>query len=1131
MRTLLLVTLVSLVWGTPVRAQPESQTGSAAEPAAGAAASETPTAPAEPTAAEATDATLAPMKVDAASCAPLDLTPGALLSSATDEFALATPIPWSEFEIEGQLVDSNATVHALLAPTLAQYRTSLSLATMPELALVVARFGYQLIEHRSIELPHGARLVLHLAPLPLVRKVYVDMKQSILDKLLEDEVQRRMSIRTGSYLPWEPIRRGCALLDEQRRINEFLYDEGYYDASVKIVTAMDVAEASLRVKVDLGNKYTLGKVTIACPSGTERRKGKCVDAVTGAPYVLAVSEQDVKDAFELQANCLIGPFVCIGKPRFTRSQFQQDIQDLKKAFQTRGYPSVRIITSDPRLSFNRKDRAVDIVVTIDQRRHIDVQFEGYDPDAITEEQLREQLTFNEAGSADEVEIGASASQLTTYLQTRGFFDAHVTSTRERIDTEPRPNTHDAGVHLDRIVFRFSMGQRRRVARVSFVGNRAIPTSDLEALVATKEAGISGTIFGTTLAATSTELIIDQDRIKEAYRRIGYPDVRVWPSASPTPLGLGSAALTAALLGVDTGSDLFVRFTIEEGEPTLVSRVVVVGEDGEPVEAGLCAQVLGELATLLGDRDVAARVGRECAATVRDLLFRSDDVSATRDQLRDYLYREGRARSVVQYQAIPIGPHRIEARYTIDRAERLKLGKVVIRGNFRTAQSVIYDVLDFEEGQLLTTDRLADGARKLRNTGLFEAVNIDMPELDCDQLQRSCSSEVINAVVRVEERYDHLLGIQLEGGYSSLNGLFGTARVVQRNVAGRGISLSLSGTKGTKLTEAEAQLRVPKWLSDRVPIVPEFTTVVTGLYRKQDTERFGILTTQGVTAEFPWEKSVPRTDDHSARVYQIAPSYAFRVRSRNVDAFRPIGADMDEAQVAVSTRTGALGIGATWEQRVDRNGQLAPLSPEDGFRLEGSVAFASPYLFGQDTFIKASASASKFIPIGKNLVLRADLRYDHGIPLGGAVMLPDVERFFAGGDNTVRGYPDERLKTEVIQVGLPPLDNVSQIRVIPAGGNIRVLGSVDAQVRIWKIVAGAMFADAGLITNRWDTVEVNRKWGFVPDIPDLRPSVGMGLRFLTPFGIGALEYAVPLRPQLGDDPRGRIHFYFAARAQF
>jgi outer membrane protein insertion porin family len=179
------------------------------------------------------------------------------------------------------------------------------------------------------------------------------------------------------------------------------------------------------------------------------------------------------------------------------------------------------------------------------------------------------------------------------------------------------------------------------------------------------------------------------------------------------------------------------------------------------------------------------------------------------------------------------------------------------------------------------------------------------------------------------------------------------------------------------------------------------------------------------------------------------------------------------------------------------------------------------LLGQDTFVKLSATGTRFIPIGKNLVLRGDLRYDEGIPLGGAVLLPEVERFFAGGDSTVRGYSDDRMATELIEVGVPPIGNLTQIRIIPAGGNIRVLGSLDAQVRIWKILAGALFTDAGMISNEWSTVRLD----------DIRPSVGMGLRALTPFGIGALEYAIPLRPKLGDDPRGRIHFYFAARAQF
>jgi hypothetical protein len=543
------------------------------------------------------EVTLTPTRVDAASCFPLDLTPGALLQTPTDEFALATPIPWSEFVVDGRLVDPKETVQALLAPTLEQFRTSLSPATMPEIAAITARFGYQLLGHHTEDLPAGTRLVLSLSPLPLVRRVAVDMDQSIFDRLLREEVQRRMGIRVGSYLPWDPIRRGCALLDERRRIADFLYDEGYYDAAVEIVPAMNVASASLRVVVDLGAKYTRGRLTIGCPSGTERRKNSCVDATTGRPYILALSEDEIRDVFKPPKNCLIFKIGCIGTAPFTRTWFQQRVQELKQRFQQRGYPSVRVVTSDPRLGLSRKRKEVDVVVTIDQRRNIDVTFEGHDPDAVTDVQLREQLTFNEAGSADDVEIAESASALTTYLQSRGYFDARVTWTRERIDTEPRPNTRDVGVHLDRIVFYISMGGRRRVASVEFVGNTVIATDTLRDLVATKTANVGSTLFGTVVAATSTELIGDQDRIKEAYRRLGYQSVRVWPSASPIAAALDNPALTAALLGVDTGNDLYVRFTIEEGEPTLLSRVVIFGPDNRPIDDALCAELLGFVAQM------------------------------------------------------------------------------------------------------------------------------------------------------------------------------------------------------------------------------------------------------------------------------------------------------------------------------------------------------------------------------------------------------------------------------------------------------------------------------------------------------------------------------------------------------
>jgi outer membrane protein assembly factor BamA len=1077
-----------------------------------------------PDAADTVDAdSPTPTKVTTATCLPLDLTPGALLQAVegTSELELATPIPWSEFEVAGNLVDDRRVVHSLLEPTMQELRTSLSIATLPQVAALTARFGYQLVRYDAIDLPNGAKLVLYLAPLPLVGSVEVSIDQSLFDKLLEDDVRRRMSIRAGTYLSVEPIRRQCLMLEEKRRISEFLYDEGYFDAAVDAYTALKRGGATVYIKVDLGDRYTLGTVTIACPQGYERRKGRCVDLATNHAYSLAVAEDEIRRVFQHE-RCVLG--LCTGAARFTREQYQKDLQTLREMFHDRGYPGVRITSSDLRQSFDSTKNTVNPWLLIDQRRRVQVEFEGHDPDVLAETQLRKQLTYNDAGSADDVESAESARQLTTYLQTRGFFDAHVTWSRERIDIEPRPGSSDAGTHYDKIVFRINTSRRRRVESVQFApaeSERRIKDATLRSLIATKESGIGGTFLGTVASATSVELIADQERIKEAYRRAGYPDARVGTSASPTLAGLDNAALTAGLLGVDDGDDLHVRFTIDEGPPTLLTRIVVQLESGGAPDSALCAEMLGELARQLGDSQIALPTDKDrCATTIRGLEFRADDVAATRERLRESMFKTGRARARVDYAAVPIGPQRVEARYTLKNVDRLKLGKVIIRGNFRTKNSVIYDQLDFDEGDLLTTDRLADGARRLRNMGLFEAVNLDMPDLDCDE-GRQCSTEVINAVVRVEERYNHRAEIGIEAGWSSVNGLFGTLRPIMPNIAGRGLRLELSATAGTKLQEVDARFRVPQYLTESV-IGIDFSIELSGLYRIQDTPRFGELTTQGLGVALSrtwWQRQ--RTLTQSAAVLTGGPYYEFRLRSRNVDALRPIGADMDEDQVAISTRTGAVGWRMDLENRIDRSGQLSPLAPEDGWHASLLVSYADQKLGGQDRFAKASASLSKFESLGRHIVVRADARYDHGFPLGGTVLLPEVERFFAGGDDTVRGYADDRMETEIIQVGLPPLENVSQIRVIPSNRNIRALGSLDAQARIWKIMAGALFVDAGLLTNQWRTVTIE----------DIRPSVGMGLRALTPFGIGALEYAIPLRPRLGDDPRGRIHFYFAARAQF
>jgi outer membrane protein assembly factor BamA len=1022
------------------------------------------------------------------------------------------PVTWNGFVLEGAADEDGdgdtdakdeAIVRALLEPTMQRHR-AMTESAREDIRNVSAAFGYHLVGLGTRDAADGTKAVVELAPLPMVRAIHVKASGSLLNAPLDDDIRRRMRLRVGGYLPANPNERACELEDEQRRIEEYLADEGYFDADVKI-TANDGRAVVLRVNARLDKEYTTGKVTLDQPPPAEIR------------------EETIVKQFDHPRVCIVGGW-CIGTARFRQTTHQSDLQAIEKLFRDKGYPGVRVRSDyDRAISADRRTRKVNFRLFIDQRRLIEVVFEGQTPGSVSDSDLKAQLTFNQAASADDVEAEASAKAIAAFLQGRGYFDARVMPRRERFDA------------FDRIIFRIEQGELRRVRSVEFVGNHAseLSTDALEDLIATQAAGgFSSGLFGNRAAPTSSDLAADVDRIVSAYRRAGYRDARVWVSAAPSPAALDSAAMTAALVLGDRGRELFVRFHIDEGQPTMLTQIsVALSDQGDaittPAQRELCTISLTELASLLGEPQLARPAAdTRCVATAPNLKFRELDALTSADQLRDRLFSRGRPRAKVAYEAQVLGPRRVAVTYQLSNVQELRLGKVVIRGNFRTRSHVIRDLLALKEGQPLTKDRLAAGARQLRNTGLFDAVNVAMPELD------NVSEGSVNAVVEVTERYDYFMQVAVEGGFSRYNGTYGTFATVRpslKNLLGRGIQLDLELTAGLKLQplieqefeyqqlSASANLRIPAWLN-RFNIQTDFTA----FRRIQDTARFGELTTDGVTLAFSKTISRPRTATRQARALTFSPHIDFRRRERPEDVLRPPGADDSEPQVPISTRTGSIGFNFEWEQRVDKSGTLSPLAPEGGFRLEAQAMFATPYLGGQNTFLKLSGAGSKWWSVSQNLILRADLRYDHGIPLGGDVLLPVVERFFAGGDTTVRGYEDDRLATEIIKVGVPPFDNLTQIRILPAGGNIRAMGSLDAQLRIWKVFATAAFVDAGVITNTWSTVTEN----------DIRPSVGVALiRFATSFGTGALERAIPLRPQLGDDPRGRWHLWFAARAQF
>jgi len=101
-------------------------------------------------------------------------------------------------------------------------------------------------------------------------------------------------------------------------------------------------------------------------------------------------------------------------------------------------------------------------------------------------------------------------------------------------------------------------------------------------------------------------------------------------------------------------------------------------------------------------------------------------------------------------------------------------------------------------------------------------------------------------------------------------------------------------------------------------------------------------------------------------------------------------------------------------------------------------------------------------------------------------IPASERFFAGGDSTVRGFALDRLGTPatIDQDGFPK------------GGNALVVLNAELRLPVWRDLGAVAFLDAGNVFARATDL----------DFGEIRGGIGFGVRYRSPVG--------PIRVDLG-----------------
>ena len=981
----------------------------------------------------------APAPVPAAPGTPAETTPG----PPAPGFG-----PIAGYEVGGTIVEQDGRVEQLLnamAPTGSPFvpsgpadRIGTPIGTLPRLRRALDGIGYQATLDTR-EGWGGTVVLVQVRPYDRVRYFFVKGNGPIQ----QDEIQRRITIRTGHTLPMPGPLRDAAIEEERQRVIRFLRDErGYFEANVRIDLwshGANPAAVDFHVHITRGPGYPIGPIAI---NGNTAIKADAID-----------------DAFRHRDYLKLWTDYV----PFTVRRMRDDIAKVVDRYRNLGYVGARVTSSyDPEHSVDTKNKNVAIALHVNERKHITVAFEGNH--SKSNGTLKDHLTLSERGAYDDYEAGNSADALQQFYQEQGFFFARVQWRREHTS----PNE-------DRLVFTVDEGPELKVRAVEFVGNHQLPSAELADTVTVRPFPFLGHIgLGAGGYVTSRQVELDAERLVEHYRSLGFPDAQAAGeiSTSRDTFGMTGAAAAAAETVSRDAKDIFVRFTVSEGQ-----RVRVTSEDFRSAE---------DITLPYGSAFLREAIAQRIGVPYRPGLLKEDARRLER-LFGDLGFPATSAEPDVERAGADI-----HVTWTVKLGPRVRVGPIFVRGNFITKPETILEQIPVSSGDYLTTTSWERGQRNLGYLQLFNnAAPISFPGKDEGQT-------VVPMVVEVEERHDQYnvihggAGISTEQAAPNSSIPFGwylRAGYDNRNLFGHGWNLSTTAEYG------ESLVRLSSTFLDRRFMGTLFRFDISGQYFQQATVRLGDIRSWGGSIGFGREM-YPGVD---ASVH-----YNLR-NTTHTEVLTPVAGPYErQNSVTLGTAVGSISFDLQW-LRLDNR-----LIPTRGFKFEALTEVAPRALsfgYADVSFVKVGLRSTIVVPLLDWLQLRHGIRYDQGFPLGGESLLPKVERYFAGGDTTLRGFQLDRARVETISntgFGGPGQDAYVQYR--PIGGNLRVIENLDLQFPISPPWYGSVFFDNGVVADSFDELSAR----------SFRHDVGVSpLIIKIPVGDLSFAWAWPLDPGPGD----------------
>ena len=725
----------------------------------------------------------------------------------------------------------------------------------------------------------------------------------------------------------------------------------------------------------------------------------------------------------------------------------QRLSDYEADLRRRGHYEARLSHEVERLS----DTAVDVRLTVHRGPRIAVTLEG---DEVTRARLADLAPVAREASADEDLLEDADQRIAAYLQGLGYRDAAVTHARE-----------GDGEQLS-IVFRVRRGSLYRIRDVVVRGNRTVPDETIRSL--------TGVAAGEPLVVG--EIDAGLAAIEEYYSRLGFATVRAVRSFRGAEADGDGAVVEQT-----------VEITVDEGARTLIGDVTFDG-----AAAGAPSILQQVVAVRRGDAYYGPQVERD------------------RDALLEHYLNDGYEQARVTVDArFADDLSTVDLVFRIVEGRQVLVDHVLIVGNRQIEAATIRREVTLVSGAPLGLDDVAETRRRLNALGMFRRLDIrefshgrgdrrdviiEVEEAPATRLAYGGGFEVSQRLRRevraagsqAVERIEFAPRGSLDIGRRNLWGrnrsidLFTRVSVRRKNDPPPPVPVETGGAFGFNEYRVLATYREPR------AVGRDWDVLVSGFVEQSIRPGFDLFS-RGVTAQLARSSGSPTG---TAVGYRLGNNDTSK-RELNPEDENIVDRLFPNVRLSSFTASQVLD---TRDDPVDPSvGSLVTFESEVAARAIGSeVGFSKSFVSG---------SLYRRVPGLPGIVIAAGARLGvaWGFPRSldavatpgqgrraapGALALPISERFFAGGNTTVRGFALDRLGHPRTETG----GTIDQDG-FPQGGNAVVVLNSELRVRVTPAIGVVTFLDAGNVYDRVEHVSLGR----------IRSGAGFGVRYNSPVG--------------------------------